>query len=155
MPGAVVRLDETAGEFRAETVSNAQGRYAFSSLEPGGYAVTASLQGFKSTTVTVTVSTGQPIVADLRLELGQMSESIEVKADTPGQLEARSQTLVTREDLLRMPGALETGSLSALLETTPSAVVATISCTCAAVIRSASRSTAFRCRPTASARIWR
>ena len=124
LAGAVVRLAESAGEFRAETVSNAQGRYAFSGLEPGAYAVTASLQGFKSATVAVTVSTGQPIVADLRLELGEMSESIEVKADTPGQLEARSQTLVTREDLLRMPGALEAGSLSALLETTPSAVVA-------------------------------
>lgn len=124
VPGAAVRLAESAGEFRAETVSNAQGRYTFANLEPGGYVVTASLQGFKNTTVTVTVNTAQPIVADLRLELGSMSESIEVKADTPGQLEARSQTLVTREDLLRMPGALEAGSLSALLETTPSAVVA-------------------------------
>jgi len=122
--GAVVRVAEAAGEFSAETVSNAQGRYAFSSLEPGVYAVTASLQGFKSTTITITVSTGQPIVADVRLELGQMSESVTVTADAPGQLESRSQTLITREDLLRMPGALETGSVAALLETTPSAVVA-------------------------------
>ena len=124
LAGAVVQLAESRGEYRAETVSNTQGRYTFSSLEPGAYVVTASLQGFKSATVTVTVSTGQPIVADLQLQIGPMSESIEVTAGAPGQLESRSQTLVTREDLLHMPGALETGSMSALLETTPSAVIA-------------------------------
>ena len=86
VPGAVVRLTESSGEFRVETVSNSQGRYAFYSLEPGACVITASLQGFKTTTVIVTVSTGQPLVADLRLDLGQVSESIRVRADTPGQL---------------------------------------------------------------------
>jgi len=122
--GAAVRLAESSSEFRAETVSNAQGRYTFANLETGAYTLSVSLPGFKTTTQSITISAGQPVVADLRLELGEVSESVQVTGNEQGPLESRSQTMMTREDLLRMPGALESGSVSALLETTPSAVMA-------------------------------
>jgi hypothetical protein len=81
MTGTVVKLtNRNTGAIR-ETVTNAEGVYSFQSLPAGTYTISASANGFKTTTITDrTVETAQPAHLDIRLELGSTSEQVTVSA---------------------------------------------------------------------------
>jgi hypothetical protein len=65
------------------TISNEQGNYRFDFLNPAPYEVTVSISGFKSLTRTVEVRTGDRLLLDLALEVGDLSEKVTVTAETP------------------------------------------------------------------------
>ena len=84
MPGVTVIATETQTNSSRTAVSNEAGNYIFSSLRNGTYSVQAELQGFRKVirqNVRVDVNTTMRV--DLTLELGQVSESVTVAADTP------------------------------------------------------------------------
>ncbi len=123
LPGVAVRVSDTASEFSRETTTDAQGQYVLPPLDAGQYTLTATLQGFKVARVALVV-TRRPVVADLQLELGTLAETVTVNGQGGERLVTHSTTLVTRRELQHIPGALEAGSYAAILETTPSAVLA-------------------------------
>ena len=64
------------------TVTTDTGAYSVLQLPPGPYRVTVSATGFKTLTRTgVTVSAGQVLPLDLRLEVGAATESVTVSAE--------------------------------------------------------------------------
>jgi Carboxypeptidase regulatory-like domain/TonB-dependent Receptor Plug Domain len=66
------------------TVStNASGTYQFSLLKPGVFVITAQHPGFKQTTESIEAKVGQTLTADIKLELGEASSTIEVTGAAP------------------------------------------------------------------------
>jgi hypothetical protein len=81
---AVVTLIDEGTSVRRQTVTNEQGEYTFASLTPATYTVTVEAAGFKRLQQRgVTVETQALAILDLTLELGQVSEQVNVTADAP------------------------------------------------------------------------
>jgi hypothetical protein len=71
VPGVTVTIRNTELGTRRVVVTNEQGRYRAISLPPGAYALTARMQGFRTVEQgDLTLSAGQTIVANMRLEVG-------------------------------------------------------------------------------------
>ncbi|HXJ39602.1 MAG TPA: TonB-dependent receptor, partial [Bryobacteraceae bacterium] len=78
-----------------ETVANAAGAYVITLLPPGDYTVSAEATGFKKTVQRgLTLQVNQQANLDFKLEVGQVSDSIEVTAAAP-LLESESSSLGT------------------------------------------------------------
>jgi len=84
VPGVTVTATETDTNVGRTAVTNEAGRYIFSSLVNGRYTVTAELQGFKKVVhQNIKVDVNTTIRQDIVLEVGSMSEAVEVSAETP------------------------------------------------------------------------
>src|SRR4051794_14370052 len=78
-----------------ETVSNATGAYVIPLLPPGEYTVSAEATGFKKTVQKgLSLQVNQQATLDFKLEVGQVSDSVEVTAAAP-LLESESSSLGT------------------------------------------------------------
>ena len=72
-----------AGTSQAQTLStNASGAYTSGPLGPGSYKVQVSAKGFSSVAQTLTVELGNTATANVKLQLGQENQVIEVQAST-------------------------------------------------------------------------
>lgn len=84
VPGVTVTATEADTSVGRTTVSNEAGRYIFSSLVNGRYTVTAELQGFKKVVhQNIKVDVNTTVRQDMVLEVGSMTEAVEVTAETP------------------------------------------------------------------------
>src|SRR5437870_2570822 len=84
IPGAKITLTNTASGVTRSVSTNERGEYVFATLDPGTYTLRAEAQGFKTLERKgVVISTQEFVTLDLRLEVGAISESVEVTADTP------------------------------------------------------------------------
>ena len=99
-PGVtIVARNQETGQFR-EAVSNVDGSYFVTALSPGVYEISAELPGFKRfTRRDVRLAVGQVTTITIRLQVGQLEETITVTGESPlvdltskevgGNLEAR------------------------------------------------------------------
>ncbi|MFP5248247.1 MAG: carboxypeptidase regulatory-like domain-containing protein, partial [Acidobacteriota bacterium] len=71
---------------RETTASSSSGGYRFSLLMPGSYTLSASADGFKASSVTVTVAVGQIVAQNITLMVGAASETVRV-SPTPQLLQ--------------------------------------------------------------------
>ncbi len=84
VPGAAVRFTNTTTNVSTTAVSNAQGNYEMHYLPPGGYRVTAELAGFKTWSRSdVGVRIGDRVRMDIELEVGSITETVDVTAQAP------------------------------------------------------------------------
>ncbi len=84
VPGVKVTATNTATNLASNTQSNESGVYNFPFLPIGDYAVTAEAQGFKKTVLTpFRLEVNQIARVDLRMEVGAIAESVEVRDVTP------------------------------------------------------------------------
>ena len=78
-----------------ETVTNAAGTYIIPLLQPGDYTVSAEAPGFKKTTQKgLTLQINQQAALDFKLEVGNVTDAVEVTAQAP-LLESESSSLGT------------------------------------------------------------
>src|SRR5262245_45101984 len=83
LPGVTVTLVNVGTKNERETVTNEAGLYTFPNVPVGEYRITAVLSGFKSLTKSdVRVNAGLNIRVDVALEVGALSETIQVQAAT-------------------------------------------------------------------------
>ena len=83
IPGASVVVKNNATGVSQTTITNATGVYSFPTLEPGTYSVTITLQGFKTAEIKeARLLAATPGSIRTVLEIGQLSETVEVKAAT-------------------------------------------------------------------------
>ena len=84
VPGATVTITHTeTGRIRTVT-SDENGEWAAPSLATGTYTVKAELTGFKTVTMTnVHLGVDQRVRVDPKLEVGAMTESVEIVASAP------------------------------------------------------------------------
>src|SRR5262245_15059527 len=84
VPGATVAITNTATNITNSAVSNESGLYEAGYLQPGVYAVSTAHAGFKRFTAENLVLNANAIVLiDVRLEIGEVSTSVEVQAGAP------------------------------------------------------------------------
>ena len=81
--GAAVTLTNLGTDERRQVLTDASGTYQFLNLLPGRYRVDVELAGFKrATSDTIEVTVASAIRTDISMQLGDVTQSIEVKAST-------------------------------------------------------------------------
>ena len=84
IPSARVELTQNSTNLLTVTTSSAAGDYSFAQLVPGIYSIRALAPNFKPLLLDhITVSVGNTTTADLRLSVGDGSETITVISDAP------------------------------------------------------------------------
>src|SRR5690242_6051206 len=79
---AKVTITNTATGQVIEQTTNSSGAYSSGAVAPGSYKVSVSNHGFSNTSTTLTVQVGNTATANLKLQVGQESQTIEVQAAT-------------------------------------------------------------------------
>ena len=93
LPGVQLKLINVGTGISTEVVSGSDGSFSFLSLQPGTYQLTASKTTFKGFEVRgITVVQGQIYVQNVRMELGTVTEVLQVEAN-PAQVETNSTQL--------------------------------------------------------------
>jgi hypothetical protein len=104
--GAVVELVNVATAAAQTVDSDASGQYHFLGLVPGSYAVTVSKAGFdKLRRDGIVLRVGDRIGLDLDLQIGDVSQSVEVSAAAPLLQSARGTVsfVVERKQVVSLP----------------------------------------------------
>lgn len=95
VPGAAVTLTNTATNAVRNAESSGDGLYTFPSVPPGVYNLKAEHPGFRTVTSNnVQLTVQQSVRLDLTLQVGQVSETVEVSA-TAALLQAENATVGT------------------------------------------------------------
>src|SRR5438132_8069000 len=82
LPGASVTIKNSGTGATVEFVSDERGRYLAPVLPPAEYEIQASLPGFQTVSRRgVRLAVGQNAVVDIKLEVGQVTNRVEVVAD--------------------------------------------------------------------------
>ena len=80
----IVSAIDVSTNVKTETRTSAEGVYTIPYMVLGTYRVSAEMQGFKRAVKTdVVLNSGATVRADLVLEIGTVSEHVEVKASAP------------------------------------------------------------------------
>ncbi len=94
IPGALVVAINQATNMSQESYTNDRGIYVFPLLSPGPHTVTAEMAGFKKASVTdfqLEVATTKTL--DLILAVGEITETVSVKADSIQQVQTATSDL--------------------------------------------------------------
>jgi hypothetical protein len=106
IPGVAVRVTDTSTQFSYAATTNSEGLYRAPYLNPGFYDVAFEMQGFKKVLRTkVQVRSTETARLDLRMEVGNVSEQVEVSAAV-ALLEVETSVtghLVTGTELTKLP----------------------------------------------------
>ncbi|HVR72087.1 MAG TPA: carboxypeptidase-like regulatory domain-containing protein, partial [Vicinamibacteria bacterium] len=99
VPGARVTVTSPATGFTRTLTSDGSGEYTAPSIPPAEYTITAEMSGFKTVTVSnVRVGVDQRVRINLTLELGQMTEAVEIRAEVPLVQSSSSDLSATMEE---------------------------------------------------------
>jgi len=80
--GAKITITEKSKGVASVRTSDSKGSYSSGSLIPGVYSVRVEAPGFKTTEVPVTVQVDNTATANVKLEVGQTSQVVEVEASS-------------------------------------------------------------------------
>jgi hypothetical protein len=93
IPGVEITAKHTDTAVVSTTVTNESGNYRFGSLQPGPYQVTATLPGFQPQTFQVTLGTAQQIRQNFTLQVGAVTQAVEVSVAADQLLTAQAASV--------------------------------------------------------------
>src|SRR2546428_3013215 len=93
IPGVGITATQTETGVVSTAVTNESGTYQFPSLQPGPYRVAASLPGFQSQIFQITLGTAQQIRQNFTLQVGAVSQAVEVSVAADQLLTAHSSSV--------------------------------------------------------------
>jgi Carboxypeptidase regulatory-like domain len=94
IPGAEVKVTETATAVSQVTLTNDAGRYVFSQVPPGKYNVSFTKSGFSTFEVnSQSVDVGAVLTLNAKLRIGSTSTTVEVTATTGAELQTMNATV--------------------------------------------------------------
>jgi hypothetical protein len=107
LPNATVTITNTGTEIARTMQTNVTGDYTFTRLQVGTYKVAVEAQGFKAFVASsLTLGAGDRARVDAKLEIGQLSETVEVEASSAAALHTDSATvsnLITEQSVQEVP----------------------------------------------------
>lgn len=106
VPLAKVTAVDDATQVSSSTVTNQQGEYSFPALKPSTYTLVVEAPGFKRLEKkAIVISTQSAVAQDAKLEIGQVTETINVsaEADLLVTSEASTGTVIDRQKLEDLP----------------------------------------------------
>src|SRR5215469_2688853 len=107
--------------------SDSSGAYSFSLMRPGEYSLTAEKPGFRRLERNVTVAIGQNLAANLKLEVGNVSEVVQVEATLP-LLSVENANLATTFDSTQVQNLPNGGNdMTQVAQTAPGVLMNTSS----------------------------
>jgi len=84
LPGATITVTNVGTNVSRTAVTNETGDFVIPELLVGRYSLTAGLAGFKKEVLTsLDLNVDQRLRADVRMEVGNIAETVEVTAETP------------------------------------------------------------------------
>jgi len=105
--------------------TNAQGAYRFSLLSPGNYSIAADAPGFKTSSISQSVSVGAVAITNIKMELGTTGTTVEVSGEAP-LLQTDSSEISTTMNTLAVQSLPNPGNdLSFIAQTAPGSVMNT------------------------------
>lgn len=106
IPGAnVVALHKARGVSQ-EAITNSDGTFAFPSMQPGTYAVTVTLTGFRTVVIDdVVLTTGSPANLRATLEIGTLSEQVTVTSSSEivQTISSTVSSTITTNQITKLP----------------------------------------------------
>lgn len=106
VPGVSVVARNVQTNIEHRTTTNVRGQYEVINLNPGRYEVTAEASGFKRFVVSnILLETAQTVRVDLKLEVGEVTTSVNVEATAPviNTEGAEVATVASHEVMVRLP----------------------------------------------------
>jgi hypothetical protein len=105
VPNAAISITELTKNIQAKTETNESGNYRLGQLIPGTYRVEIEAKGFRKSVTDTEVRVDQAARADFALELGAVTETVEVSAATPVLQSDRSDVATTfsSRELIDLP----------------------------------------------------
>jgi hypothetical protein len=116
---AEITLTNTATSEISTFTTDVSGDFRFVHLAPSGYKVTVSANGFRVTSVAVTLRTEETLNVPVQLAVGSVSEKVEVNAELPVLNTADSRTQMTLEAQAVANLPIQGRNLLALTTTAP------------------------------------
>ena len=105
--GATVELRNDATRQTFQQTTNASGQYAFPNVTPGLYRISVTMKGFRTTTIAdFRVDVAKSYNADFKLELGELSQVVQVEAAAKVELQTTDAAVgntISVTQLPRMP----------------------------------------------------
>jgi len=103
--GAKISITEKSKGSAVRVTSDSRGAYTSGALIPGNYVVRVEASGFKVSEVPVNVQVGNTATANLKLEVGQTSQVVEVEASTVSvnTEQATVQGVITENQIENLP----------------------------------------------------
>lgn len=120
--GARITLVNEGTRFTRTVETGAAGQYVATSVPTGAYSITAEMQGFqKLVTSGLQLTAADTLTVDLKLQVGNVQETIEVKETAPllQSQTAAVSSLVSNQQMIEMP--LNGRTFTALLKLSPGA----------------------------------
>ncbi|HEY6403635.1 MAG TPA: TonB-dependent receptor [Blastocatellia bacterium] len=107
VPGASVTVTNTATNANSTAVTTNEGVYSIPALQPGAYRMRVEKSGFKRSEIAqVTVAVGSTVAANIAMEVGQVSEIVEVAGAASGQVQtenAKISSQVSNKQIDELP----------------------------------------------------
>ena len=120
IPGAAVKLTDTATNATLSTQSNEAGRYIFVNVPPGRYDITVAKQGFSTFKAAgQDVQVGELLTINARLEVGTTATTVEVAAVAGAELQTSNATVgttLTGPSLIQLPNVGRDASTFAIFQ---------------------------------------
>jgi Carboxypeptidase regulatory-like domain len=95
VPNAKVTITDTARAVTFNAQTNEDGNFTFRGLIAGNYQVRIEASGFKAALQSVVVSVDQESRSDVKLEVGDVSQVVEISAEAPLLKTERADVAVT------------------------------------------------------------
>jgi len=123
IPNAKITLKSLDTGATQSTSTTSTGSYRLGLIKPGRYMITAAETGFQEAQRPIEVAVGQVAQADLKLEVGSSTQTVEVSAEAPllSTEEASMNTYFTPTELSELPSP--GGDITNIAFTAPGAVV--------------------------------
>lgn len=94
IPGAAVTLTNIGTNIQQTTVTNSTGDFVFNLLQVGAYSVKVEAKGFKSFVApNISLSAGDRARADAKMEVGDVSQTVEVSGTVAPALQTDTSTI--------------------------------------------------------------
>ena len=106
LPGVTVTIQSQDRGFSRSTVTDGNGRYVFPAVPIGPYSITATLQGFETTTATDNlVEVDKTTSVSFDMKVGALTDTVQVVGDTPivDPSTVTATTRLSRDEFDKLP----------------------------------------------------